>query len=767
MNWLCQNYNKQKRGGVIIRLARAAQMMVGAVAPAVISEFYRRAIRRLGVLRASGTRTVAFGLLFAVAPFVFAVPTYAADDSTVSVTVDQNAALQPAGNLYKATANVTVKTSKSFGFNLTMQADTSDLIHATDPTHKISAMPSVSPADLNANQWGYALAPQATQFRKVPAVSDPAAVIADVTKAKPAGCANPDDCTKQVTFAANVDPAKLASGKYYSTITYTATAKTPPHAQVVDPTVCRSGDPKNDCQVDLDANMIPVKYTGDVNHAEWTSLANREDAAHQGEWYNYNQKQWANAVTVKPEALSKYRGQNKVVDQADILGYWVYIPRYAYEVMRRDGTDKPVPAQNFLIRFEKTTTPKRVPAACPEQGKDYRTECYLDRDYINGKPSAQGTWATHPAFTFGTKELNGIWFAKFETTGSVQQPTVLPNEKHISSYTKGVKDRVTIRAFYEIAKSLGVKDQANTAGMKLDGVTLNNNNLSRYSSHLVNNTDWGAATYLSASDYGAGYNGVQTNGDIVKIRQNADENGYFGNITGCGPEANGSKKRYDGNRGKKVDGKTTYPPVALGTQSACNINGTQYAYNGALGQLASTTNNPTGIYDMSGGGNERVAAAYNKNTQQMTDNDYIKIFDKTGGQYFGNSTVTNTKPPYTNLYNFMGFMHCTWVSCGGQALHETHIDGKVEVSNDARQYTADNGKQWLKQSGGLVSVWYFDVDNNSARYEGTSPWFSRGGDFNYRSNAGLFSANSDNGRIGSGVVGIDAFRVALAPVLQD
>ena len=75
MNWLCQNYNKQKRGGVIIRLARATQMMVGAVAPAVISEFYRRAIRRLGVLRASGARTVAFGLLFAVAPFVFAVPT--------------------------------------------------------------------------------------------------------------------------------------------------------------------------------------------------------------------------------------------------------------------------------------------------------------------------------------------------------------------------------------------------------------------------------------------------------------------------------------------------------------------------------------------------------------------------------------------------------------------------------------------------------------------------------------------------------------------
>ena len=716
MNWLCQNYNKQKRGGVIISLTR------GAV----------------------------FGLLFAVAPFVFAVPTYAADDSTVSVTVDQNAALQPAGNLYKATANVTVKTSKSFGFNLTMQADTSDLIHATDPTHKISAMPSVNPAELNSNQWGYALAPQATQFRKVPAAGDPAAVVADVTKAKPAGCANPDDCTKQVTFAAHVDPAKLASGKYYSTITYTATAKTPPHAQVVDPTVCRSGDPKNDCQVDLDANMIPVKYTGDINHAEWTSLANREDAAHQGEWYNYNQKQWANAVTVKPEALSKYRGQNKVVDQADILGYWVYIPRYAYEVMRRDGTDKPVPAQNFLISFEKTTTPKRVPAACPEQGKDYRTECYLDRDYIKGRPSAQGTWATHPAFTFGTKELNGIWFAKFEATGSVQQPTVLPNEKHINSNTNGV-GKIEIRAFYEIAKSLGVKDLANTAGMALAGVTSNNNNLARYSSHLVNNTDWGAVTYLSASNYGAGYNGVQINGNYVRINDNDIK--YYGSITGCGPAADGSKKKYYGNR-VKVDGKIKDVSVTLGTQSACNVNNIQYAYNGTLGQLASTTNNPTGIYDMSGGGNERVAAAYNESTQQMIEREYI------GGNGKVAIYSANTKPPYTNLYNFMGFMHCTWASCGGQALHETHIDGEViEVKDDARHHTTDNGQQWLKQRGGFVETAYYSMGGVQANH--SAFWFYRGGDYHHGSSAGLFYANDGAG----GSYG--AFRVALVPVAQD
>ena len=28
----------------------------------------------------------------------------------------------------------------------------------------------------------------------------------------------------------------------------------------------------------------------------------------------------------------------------------------------------------------------------------------------------QTVWATHPAFSFGNKELNGIWVGKFETT---------------------------------------------------------------------------------------------------------------------------------------------------------------------------------------------------------------------------------------------------------------------------------------------------------------------------------------------------------------
>ena len=606
-----------------------------------------------------------------------------------------------------------------------MQADTADLVNSKDSTHKISALQSANPVALNANQWGYSLNKSATAFSAVPAgAQSTPAVIADVTKAKPAGCTNSANCTKSVTFAANVDPAKLASGSYSTAITYTATAKPKP-APTVDPTTCKSGDPQNDCQVDLDPNMIPVKYTGTTTNAQWTSLANPEDAAHQGEWYNYNNKQWANAVTVKDP--SKYKtGKDMVVDQADILGYWVYIPRYAYEVMRRDGTDKPVPAQNFLISFEKTTTPKRRPAACPEKSKDYRTECGLNRDYTKGQPSNQGTWATHPAFTFGNKELNGIWFGKFETTGTAKQPTVLPNEAHISGYYVDYSDYSDysddsghLGAFYSMAKSFGIDDPQNVGGNNVSSPQ-NSHHLAKLSSHMVNNNDWGAATYLSASKYGAGYNGVQINANGTEHDKIS-----FG-TTGCGPHANGDTSGYGnvyGLEGYVRPNHTDEVGGVLGTQSACYSGDIQRAYNGTLGQLASTTNNPTGIYDMAGGGWEFAAASYTSDLNNSSADD----------EYFSKSA----HPPYVNNYNFTEPNDCTFDTCGGQALYET---------NNGH---SDSGTQW----NGNYSYFVCSSFN----------WFRRGGYYGYGLRAGLFYANNTHAYVSD----TDAFRVALAPAPHD
>ena len=654
-------------------------------------------------------RGVAFSVLaLAVAPFIFTTPAHAADDNTVSIAVDQNASLQPSGTLYKATTNVKVTTGKPYGFNLTMQADTADLVNNKDKTHKISATPSSTPVALNANQWGYSLNKSATTFSAVPAGAQATpAVVADVTKAKPAGCTDLKNCTKSVTFAANIDPTKLASGSYSTTITYTATAKPKPEptrwtvrtANTNPSELCQSGNADSSCLVDLDPNMIPVKYNDKT--AEWESIANPEDDKHQGEWYDYkdNSKKdtkWANAVTVvNPQ---DYKGQAKPVKQSDILGFWVYIPRYRYKVLRFSGSDPAVSAQNFTIKFENRGE---------NNGENKGSKKAI--------PTATGDWATHPAFTFGTKklngldvpnELNGIWFAKFETTWNGSQPTVLPNEAHMSgNYTASS----SVGRMYNTAKTLGVADRKNFGGYTYYSVpTQNNHHLAKLSSHMVNNNDWGAATYLSASKYGAGYKGVQINANGAKHTNYGDTYG----TTGCGPQANGNTNRYN-------DSGTLDTPQACGNADR--------AYNGSIGKFASTTNNVYGIYDMSGGGQEYVAASHSDNLNNSNTN-----------SCFGPNAA---HPPYVNTYNITDLNNCTFNTCGGQALYETN-----NGTGDGYGYNQWNG-QWL----------------NIGSFASFSPWFYRGGYYDDGSSAGLFSARDGTGYGGDYD---SAFRVALAP-LQD
>ena len=76
-----------------------------------------------------------------------------------------------------------------------------------------------------------------------------------------------------------------------------------------------------------------------------------------------------------------------VVDEADILGYWVYIPRYSYQVMRRDAADKVVTDEEaiamggFNIKFETTNDFKRAPKACINSSSSrYYQDC-VDTTY--------------------------------------------------------------------------------------------------------------------------------------------------------------------------------------------------------------------------------------------------------------------------------------------------------------------------------------------------------------------------------------------------
>ena len=568
---------------------------------------------------------------------------------------------------------------------------------------------------------------------------------------------------------------------------------------VQEESICRSGDPNSDCQVDIDDNMIPIYYDEAESNAEGKAIWKVANPNNPGSWYDYTNKKWANAVTLKDQStIDKYKDNpGAIVDNNDVLGYWVYIPRYAYEVQRPNAVDRvvadeyPLPdnketnshnshsiRNNFSIHFETDKDTKKTPADSCNLGiktaedmweetkpigydstnednagpnsanvlaKDYRTTCVnesngtITRDYHDtlAKDIPEDnttTWATHPAFSWGTKEtgyteLNGIWVGKFETTGTKTSPTVKPNQ-HANVYEY-------IGTFYTMARSIGVGtyDPTNNGGNSISGIKQNSHNLKTTTSHMLKNSEWGAVAYLASSIYGAGTNNVSINSAYPTTSDDADGSTSSYGITGCGPkDVNRDMGTY--NDGTPLNSTTIESPTACSTDPEL---GPKRAYNGEIGVLASTTNNVYGIYDMSGGAFEYVVG----NSSASPNESYTDA-------YF----INPTKPPYVDIYLSTDFSSsnrpnwsastdeefypndiCTWGNCGGHALHETKLYQSVSNTNQS----------W----GGVRS--YFA--NTSYR------WFIRGGGANRGSDAGLFDLSSS---VGNGYSNY-GFRAVLSP----
>ncbi len=150
-------------------------------------------------------------------------------------------------------------------------------------------------------------------------------------------------------------------------------------------------------------------------------------------WYNYENKEWANAVILK-EGINKNVGE--IVDiQNDVQGIFVWIPRYEYKI---DGENNI--SINFINKFSS------------------------NNDYIIPK-----------AFTFGDKELSGIWVGKYQTNGDIDNPTILSNSTPITNQN--------IKTYFETAQKF-------------------NKYLSNGDSHMAKNSEFGAVIYLSRSKYG-------------------------------------------------------------------------------------------------------------------------------------------------------------------------------------------------------------------------------------------------------------------------
>ena len=586
---------------------------------------------------------------------------------------------------------------------------------------------------------------------------------------------------------------------------------------VQEESTCRNGDPNSDCQVDIDDNMIPIYYAG--NNTDGSAIWKVANVNNPGEWYDYTSKQWANAVTVQSGKLATYKNKpGTVINNNDVLGYWTYIPRYAYEVQRPNAIDRvvtdeyPLPdnvnttgddnspynthsiRNEFSIHFETATDTKKTPAeTCNilnptmEQmwqdgniesandgnmynplllAKDYRTGCAapgnangqnnttISRLYTDANTTANNTtWATHPAFTFGSTELNGLWIGKFETTGTVTNPTVKPNQHaNVNEY---------LGEFYTMAKHIGVYDPSNTGGNDItaNGTTLNAtgwwtslHNLSTATSHMLKNSEWGAIAYLASSKYGAGTNNVAANTAVPTVSADADiatpSNKYSYGITGCGPNnANRSTDAYSSVIA------STGETLNLPALSSSNIEDplacgdVEHSYVGNIGQLASTTNSVYGIYDMSGGAYEHVmgnltssdteTTPYNTTTMQnQTKPPYVDLYKESSG--FDSTGSDDTNPAWSYSANATLYNNdvCAWDTCGGHAIHETK-----RSQSSSKSYSS-----W----GGTIGHF------SDQEYR----WLQRGGYSNGGFNTGLFNINVSWG----GLYNHYSFHVVLLPL---
>ena len=79
----------------------------------------------------------------------------------------------------------------------------------------------------------------------------------------------------------------------------------------------------------LDSAMIPVYY--DESSSSWKKA---DSSNKDNNWYNYNEKKWANSVTVSSTNRSKYLSASvgTKISMDDILTMQVWIPRYKYKV---------------------------------------------------------------------------------------------------------------------------------------------------------------------------------------------------------------------------------------------------------------------------------------------------------------------------------------------------------------------------------------------------------------------------------------------------
>ena len=436
----------------------------------------------------------------------------------------------------------------------------------------------------------------------------------------------------------------------------------------------------------LSSNMIPVYYD---EEAEVWKKADSTNKSSTYQWYDYDSKMWANSVTVSETNRSTYLNADPgtEIPMTDILTMQVWVPRYKYKVWNynADGTVASDP-QEIEITFENgTATTGEITCSDSISGTDGAVSetCKLKSDNLACTDSTcNNKTYTHPAFTFGTEELEGIWVGKFETTGTISNITIKPDlsslrNQNVSTFESNI---------------MAMNDSGNKYGFALTDDT-----------HMMKNMEWGAVAYLSHSKYGI-------NKEININNSSSFYTGRSGGNVGGQTPINGTYTDQTSTTQYNSYGFYTYDGYLL------NYNTNTKSSTKDMTKIASTTGNIYGIYDMSGGAWEYVMG-------NIVSND---------GTTMMSGDVTSSNSGYTGIiYDSGSYTSYT----GSYSYPENKYIDKYSFGTSKTQRIRSKLGDALKEVYNGSYGWY--SDNSSLAYS-SAPWFKRGGIYFDSSYAGVF-----------------------------
>ena len=298
--------------------------------------------------------------------------------------------------------------------------------------------------------------------------------------------------------------------------------------------------------------MIPVYY--DETEEVWKK-ASSSNSNPKYKWYDYDNKMWANSVTVSSTNRAKYLSAENgtTIPMDDILTMQVWIPRYKYKVWNYNAdTITKSNEQEIEISFEDgTSSTGEIECTDDIKGSDgdgtseicklKETNETCTDDTCNNKTY------THPAFTFGDEETKGFWIGKFELTGTISNITAKPNLTSLRSQKVSTFE----------TNIMNMKNSNNIYGLSTSTDT-----------HMIKNMEWGAVAYLSHSKYG-----TCTDGTCKEVNPNNSSSYYTGRSGGSSSASSTSAGTYKYNQTTKevttmtggttiaatVTNDTTYP----------------------------------------------------------------------------------------------------------------------------------------------------------------------------------------------------------------